>query len=371
MVTAKEKAKKATPAKAPVTEKAPSKKTTVPATRLSTNKRKAAAAYIDACLAVNDKPTARKVASKPSVPKPTKIPAKVLIPTQDRVAQLRRAFQGNKSSVDYKNELPTATELHWLVAASRNWACSKLSDKEVSAFESAMKTAIKNCGDVDVVNDHNETPLHWASVINSTDAVKLLLTHGANVNAMADGGAPLHYATAAAYSEIAKTLLKAGADASLRNKQKKLPISFVSTTMKKFFDQDVEAAKVHILQMDFVRGKMPTLSKWDMISAIDAAVEYQTAIIQYENTPNYFLQQNGVQLVFGLPTCNRCNKTFEDKKSYAKHMLSLEHILKNNRTTHEAMREAKAYLDFKNVFSDVYGRRKMSSDVLEDYPGGL
>ena len=141
--------------------------------------------------------------------------------------------------------------------------------------------------------------------------------------------------------------------------------------MKKFFDQDVEAAKVHILQMDFVRGKMPTLSKWDMISAIDAAVEYQTAIIQYENTPNYFLQQNGVQLVFGLPTCNRCNKTFEDKKSYAKHMLSLEHILKNNRTTHEAMREAKAYLDFKNLFGDVYGRRKMSSDVLEDYPGGL
>ena len=58
--------------------------------------------------------------------------------------------------------------------------------------------------------------LHWAASFGSKDVVRLLLERGADVNAVnADGCSPLHDAVQRKDAVIAKTLLDAGADASL------------------------------------------------------------------------------------------------------------------------------------------------------------
>ena len=308
--------------------------------------------------------------SAPKQPKAAKTASRPSVPTPDRVETLLRVFKdatdSKAVSADYKAEQPTASDLHWWAAREFESRHQKLRPKELSGLTAAIKASIKKVGSVDPLNHLNETPLHWAVVNKMLEVVELLVANGANVNAMAAGGTPLHYATArGGDSTISEFLLKAGADSTVPNGQKKLPIVFVPPTLKKYFSQAIEDAKVHILRTAFAQGKTPTLNKEEMGNAIDAALEYRKASLEYENTPNYWLQTNGVMTVRGVPTCNDCKKSFTNDKDYAKHILSVEHIVHKHRTTLESMHEAKAFLEFKGIFHDVYLRNKTKEDALK------
>ncbi len=69
----------------------------------------------------------------------------------------------------------------------------------------------------------NATPLHSAVAANRKELVKILLLHGANVNATQDGGfTPLHGAAANGNREIAELLIASGADVGRLTGEKKL-----------------------------------------------------------------------------------------------------------------------------------------------------
>lgn len=67
-------------------------------------------------------------------------------------------------------------------------------------------------------------PLHYAAGKGNVRAVALLLAHGAKVNVVARemGMTPLH--RGAAYPEVAKMLLDAGADVNVKDSQGQTPL---------------------------------------------------------------------------------------------------------------------------------------------------
>ena len=79
---------------------------------------------------------------------------------------------------------------------------------------------------VDVSNWNGCTALHWATLFNRTDVIKLLLHEGADVNRQTDGckETPLHKAARDNKTEAVRLLLDNGADINLKNSSNKTPL---------------------------------------------------------------------------------------------------------------------------------------------------
>ena len=70
------------------------------------------------------------------------------------------------------------------------------------------------------------TPLGWAALNGKTEAAKLLIEKGADVNARnRDGASPLHAAAFLGYPEMAKLLIEKGADINAQNHEGSTPIA--------------------------------------------------------------------------------------------------------------------------------------------------
>ena len=70
------------------------------------------------------------------------------------------------------------------------------------------------------------TPLAWAALNGKTEAAKLLIEKGADVNAQnRDGATPLHAAAFLGYPEMAKLLIEKGADINAQNHEGSTPIA--------------------------------------------------------------------------------------------------------------------------------------------------
>ena len=71
-----------------------------------------------------------------------------------------------------------------------------------------VKELIKDY-DVNLINQSNITPLHYATIEGHLDIVKFLLNNGANANATYEGETrPLHIASLNGHYEILKILVK-------------------------------------------------------------------------------------------------------------------------------------------------------------------
>ena len=67
-----------------------------------------------------------------------------------------------------------------------------------------------NCRDK---KQNNQTPLHAAALTGDKEVAKLLIAHGADVNAACGSGRmPLHYATSRGHKKLAQLLIQNGAD---------------------------------------------------------------------------------------------------------------------------------------------------------------
>jgi ankyrin repeat protein len=85
-----------------------------------------------------------------------------------------------------------------------------------------VQALLKGGADIHEKDNDGMTPLHWAVVANHSEAVKVLLAAGADVNAVDHFGyTPLLYAATIDFgdSQTATTLLKAGADPSIKGKK--------------------------------------------------------------------------------------------------------------------------------------------------------
>lgn len=107
----------------------------------------------------------------------------------------------------------------------------------------------------------NISALSWATMMGKTEATKLLIEQGADLNVrQEDGGTPLHIAVALGRSEIAELLINEGADVNAKNRRGDVPASALRVPwgMLKFmigmFDikleqKEVQAGRAKIAKM--------------------------------------------------------------------------------------------------------------------------
>lgn len=85
--------------------------------------------------------------------------------------------------------------------------------------QKSLRILIAHGAKVDLQDEHDGTPLHWAAERGDADIVAFLLRHDAAVNAMDDeGNTPLHQALRAGSHAVVALLLEHGADADRPNK---------------------------------------------------------------------------------------------------------------------------------------------------------
>ncbi|XP_041354658.1 protein phosphatase 1 regulatory subunit 27-like [Gigantopelta aegis] len=99
-----------------------------------------------------------------------------------------------------------------------------IKENDLPAVSSMLRRASVQV-DINGLNDAGLTPLHQAVLDGNYGAVKLLISHGANVSKRdADFWTPLHAACAEGHADIARYLLKKGADSKALTEEGERPI---------------------------------------------------------------------------------------------------------------------------------------------------
>ena len=108
-----------------------------------------------------------------------------------------QAFIRRGANVNSPGPLHQSTPLHWAAGAGK---------------VNTMEVLISLGADVDALSDSNATPLHQAVLRNRPEAVKLLIRGNADLNSQNKSGhTPLDYATANGWADLADLLQTAGA----------------------------------------------------------------------------------------------------------------------------------------------------------------
>lgn len=119
----------------------------------------------------------------------------------------------NKANIRAKDGVDGAMAIHLASANGRNEVVKILLAKDPEL--------------VNIVDNRDNTPLHWAAMKDKTDTVKLLMENGANIEAKdMDGWTPLHYAAAFSSVETVQTLVDLGADKESKTKDGSNPMDY-------------------------------------------------------------------------------------------------------------------------------------------------
>ncbi len=139
--------------------------------------------------------------------------------------------------VDLKTEWPIASgSYHWPLGITPLYYAAGLGMVDL------MTVLLGRGADVDGAGS-NQSPLHHAVLLGEQTAVKLLLDHEANINAMPQNGlTPLHYAIIRQNEQIAALLLTEGADVGRKDKSGRTPMDWA---VEKGFDDLVDLLVKH------------------------------------------------------------------------------------------------------------------------------
>ena len=92
-------------------------------------------------------------------------------------------------------------------------------------MKSEMEELIKNGTNLNVKDEWNKTPLHYASFKGYLDIVRILINNRVDVDVVDEWGrTPLHYASMKGYLDIVKILIESGADAGIIDECGKNPL---------------------------------------------------------------------------------------------------------------------------------------------------
>ncbi len=123
----------------------------------------------------------------------------------------------------------------------------------------AAKLLIDAGADLNYRNADGSTALHTAAVFGTTEVARLLIEAGADLNIQNnDGSTPLHAAAFFCRVEIVKMLLEKGADKTIENKMGQTPLQIVTPPfeyVKGVYDAVGNALKPLGLQLDYDRIK--------------------------------------------------------------------------------------------------------------------
>jgi hypothetical protein len=109
-------------------------------------------------------------------------------------------------------------------------------------------------------------------------------------------------------------------------------------------EEEAESRAIIARAEEIAAGAPLKFGEDDMRKALKAFVEFKECARRFWGDPRDYLQKNGVDTVFGTPTCQSCRSTFSDGKAWAKHMMSYRHFLDANRASHESVMELRAHL---------------------------
>ncbi|MEM7176041.1 MAG: ankyrin repeat domain-containing protein, partial [Chlamydiota bacterium] len=129
---------------------------------------------------------------------------------QDAITCLNILYQGRK--IVERKPLDEETKKQWWKAVE-------------NGYENTVKHILAHYN-VDVnAKMGGWPPLHYAAFYNSKEVAKILLQHGADVNAKnEDGETPLHYAAFYNNKEVADLLINAGADKNIKDNDNQTPL---------------------------------------------------------------------------------------------------------------------------------------------------
>ena len=115
-----------------------------------------------------------------------------------------------------------------------------LDDAAKSGDVEAVKNLISEGADVNAKGSFG-TALHWAAMNGHAEVVDALISAGANTEALSDQlGMPLHVATRRNHPDVIKKLIDAGADINARTREQFTPLHFAA------LDGRLESAEVLI-----------------------------------------------------------------------------------------------------------------------------
>jgi len=87
----------------------------------------------------------------------------------------------------------------------------------------ALRLLLQHGADVNANSRSYRTPLHWAAGRGHVNVAQVLLEHGADINALCDDGTPLGRASDNGHLECARLLLEHGADVHIRDPTGRTP----------------------------------------------------------------------------------------------------------------------------------------------------
>eukprot|EP01121_Diplochlamys_sp_Union-15-3_P017912 TRINITY_DN640_c0_g1_i1.p1 TRINITY_DN640_c0_g1~~TRINITY_DN640_c0_g1_i1.p1 ORF type:complete len:279 (+),score=68.19 TRINITY_DN640_c0_g1_i1:54-890(+) len=118
--------------------------------------------------------------------------------------------------------------------------------KDKKKTKEALKM-ISSGSSVNITDDEQRSPLHWAADGEQLELVQRLIKAGANVNAQdSSGQTPLHYAVTLDFKDIVLELVKNGADITIKDEDNESPLD-----MQQDLEELVEEIKTEqILQKE-------------------------------------------------------------------------------------------------------------------------
>ena len=119
----------------------------------------------------------------------------------------------NKANIRARDGVDGAMAIHLAAANGRNDVIKVLLAKDPQL--------------VNIVDNRDNTPLHWAAMKDKKDTIELLMENGADIEAKdADGWTPLHYAAAFSSVDTVQTLVDLGADKESKAKDGSNPMDY-------------------------------------------------------------------------------------------------------------------------------------------------